>query len=259
MPRDLPRSVYPEIAFGGFSRVDGTVQFYARIQALLPESGVVLDVGCGRGRASEDPCEYRRRLCDLRAPGRRVIGIDVDSRGVENPLVDDFRKIDDVDHWPVADASVDVAVANSVVEHVARPKQFFAEAWRVLKPGGLLCFRTYNKWGYVGVCARLTPNRYHSKVTSFAQTDREEHDVFPTVYRCNTPRAVRRALVAQGFESCVYTLEAEPSYLSFSSVLYRLGSRLHRMIPPGLRWTILAFARKPAAAQSAQRASSAAG
>jgi SAM-dependent methyltransferase len=147
----------------------------------------------------------------------------------------------------VESESIDLAVANSVVEHVERPELFFAEAWRVLRPGGYLCFRTYNKWGYVGICARLTPNRYHSKVTSFAQRDRDEHDVFPTVYRCNTPGAVRRALRRQGYESCVYTLEAEPSYLRFSPFLYRLGSRVHRLIPPRLRWTILAFARKPAA------------
>jgi SAM-dependent methyltransferase len=245
MSKTLQESVYPETAFGGYSRVDGNVAFYARIQAILTSATTVLDIGCGRGRHADDPCAFRRFLCDLRAPGRVVLGIDVDPAGAANPLIDEFRHIDDVDHWPVESESIDVAVANSVVEHVQNPAQFFAEAWRVLRPGGHLCFRTYNKWGYVGICARLVPNRFHAKVTSFAQGDRKEHDVFPTVYRCNTPGAIRRALRRQGFASWVHASEAEPSYLRFSPLLYRIASHVHRIIPPPLRWCILAFAKKP--------------
>jgi SAM-dependent methyltransferase len=245
MAKSLAESVYPEIEFGGYSRVDGTVEFYSRVQSLLTPTARVLDIGCGRGKDADDPCAFRRALCDLRAPGRHVLGIDVDPAAATNPLVDEFRKIDDVDRWPLEAESVDLAVANSVIEHVEYPDRFFREAWRVLRPGGHLCFRTYNKWGYVGVCARLVPNRLHARTTSFVQTEREAHDVFPTLYRCNTPGAVRRALRRQGFHCLVYTAEAEPSYFRFSRLLYRLGAWFHKIIPPPFRWGILAFARKP--------------
>jgi len=63
---------YPESRFGGFSDVDGTVAFYARVQAILTPESVVLDVGCGRGAGlQDDRVEYRRdllRLC-VQAPG----------------------------------------------------------------------------------------------------------------------------------------------------------------------------------------------
>jgi SAM-dependent methyltransferase len=251
MNRDLAQRVYPEIAFGGYSRVDGTVSFYSRVQALLSPEATILDIGCGRGLQAEDPCTLRRALCDLRAPQRRVLGIDVDPEGAANPLVDEFRQIADTNHWPVETASIDLAIANSVVEHVAEPEKFFAEAWRVLRPGGYLCFRTYNKWAYVGVCARLVPNRLHAKVTARVQTERHEHDVFPTLYRCNTRRAVRRALGRQGFESIVLMHEAEPSYLQFSPLIYRVAAVLHRLFPPFMRWMIFAYARKPGGAASA--------
>jgi len=38
-------NVFPEIAFGGFSRCDGTLAFLLRAHALAPEAGVVLDIG----------------------------------------------------------------------------------------------------------------------------------------------------------------------------------------------------------------------
>lgn len=245
MTADLAERVYPEIAYGGYSRVDGTVAFYSRIQALMPPHAQVLDVGCGRGKDALDRCEFRRQLTDLRRPGRQVTGIDVDAAGTENPIIDAFQLIEDVDHWPVPDSAYDVVVANSVLEHVERPAQFFSEAWRTLRPGGYLCFRTYNRWGYVGLCARLIPNRHHSKVTSYAQEERDHQDVFPTLYRCNTPRAIKRALRTQGFRYFVYSIEAEPSYLRFSPILYRAGAIAHRLIPPSLRWSIMAFAQKP--------------
>ncbi len=244
MSKSLLEAVYPEATFGGYSRVDGTVAFYSRVQSLLGPGAVALDVGCGRGKDADDNCAFRRTLCDLRGKDRRVIGIDVDPAAFQNPLIDEFRKIDDVDRWPIGDEEVDLLVANSVLEHVQHPDRFFAEAWRVLRPGGVICLRTYNKRGYVGICARLVPNKFHAKVTGFAQGDREEHDVFPTVYRCNTPGAIRRALRRQGFDACVYAIETEPSYLKFSPILYRVGAVVHKLIPPPLRWTILAFGRK---------------
>ena len=252
MADSVAASVYPEINFGGYSRVDGSVEFYSRVQALLTPDATVLDVGCGRGRHAEDSCRFRQELSDFRGQGRRVVGIDVSDAGSANPLINEFRKIDDVDHWPVESGSIDLAIANSVVEHVERPQQFFAEAWRVLRPGGFLCFRTYNKWGYVGICARIVPNSMHAKVTGYVQRDRKEHDVFPTLYRCNTPGKVRRALRSQGFRYFVYTIEAEPSYLRFSPLLYRIGATVHTLIPPAFRWVILAYGQKPTEASGAR-------
>lgn len=71
----------------------------------------------------------------MRGANRTVIGIDVDPGGRKNRSLDSFRLIEDVDHWPVEDASVDLVLADYVLEHVGNPEQFFRETWRVLKPG----------------------------------------------------------------------------------------------------------------------------
>src|SRR3954452_7997261 len=80
---------YPEINAGGFSRVDSTVDFYTRINALLDHGMTVMDYGAGRGRAAEDPVPFRRRLTTLKGKVRKVVGADVDPVVLTNPLVDE--------------------------------------------------------------------------------------------------------------------------------------------------------------------------
>lgn len=237
---------YPETAFGGFSDVDGTVTFYTRVNALLQPSFTVLDIGCGRGSHAEDSTVFRRNLRTLKGKCKQVIGIDVDETSRVNPFLDEFRLIEGR-QWPVDDASVDLCVSDNVLEHIASPDDFFSECARVLRTAGVLCLRTPSTLHYGALLARLIPNRFHPWITAKVQSHRKEVDVFPTLYKCNTVRKIRTMIHRHGFESCVYNHEAEPAYLSFSSVAYRLGVLYGRACPRILSANIFGFARKKAA------------
>jgi SAM-dependent methyltransferase len=246
------RVFYPESRFGGFSDVDGTVAFYARVQAMLTPDSVVLDVGCGRGVGlQDDRLLYRRDLRRLRGRCQQVIGIDVDPDGASNSGLDEFHLLDvSGEGWPVADGSIDMIVSDFVLEHVDTPEAHFAEVARVLKPGGVYCARTSNRIGYVGLAARLVPNRRHAQVLKRVQRGRAEVDVFPTRYRVNTVWALRRALRNAGLDGIAYGYEAEPSYLGFSSWAYAFGKVLHAVTPSPLRTCLFVFACKPAGTES---------
>lgn len=239
----LLQRFYPESRFGGFSRYDGTVAFYARVHSLLPKAGIVLNVGCGRGRFVEDPVPYRRQLSQLRGDAGKVIGLDVDPAARENPGVDEFRLIKG-HSWPVADCEADLIVCDFVLEHVVDPFQFFAEAARALKVNGCLCLRTTNLISYVGIVARLVPNRRHADVVNRVQSEREARDVFPAVYRCNSHGRLRRTLRQSGFDPVVYGVDAEPSYLQFSAFFYALGVLHQKLVPRLFAPCLFAFARK---------------
>ena len=71
MKRDHRKLGYPEIEFGGFSDVDGSVIFYSRVTALLTPDMIMVDFGCGRGASSEDAVVYRRNLRSFRGRVRR--------------------------------------------------------------------------------------------------------------------------------------------------------------------------------------------
>ena len=234
---------YPEVTVGGFTHVDATVAFYARINSLLQPSSVILDVGCGRGAAVDDPVPWRRDLQRLNGKCKRVVGADVDPDAATNPWIDEFHLIED-NRLPLPDAEVDLCFADAVVEHLADVDLFFSECARVLRPGGHLLVRTPNAWNYATIATRLVPNRFHSRVLAQVQPSRKHEDIFPTVYRCNTARQLRRQLERNGMHAVVVPFESEPAYLSFSRGLYALGVLHQRYAPKLLKRTLMAFGTK---------------
>lgn len=234
---------YPESRFGGFTQIDGTVAFYSRVQALARPSSVVVDFGCGRGAYASDPIPFRRDLRIFKEKVSRVIGLDANTAGAENPFLDEFHCLEEL-RWPLDDNSADLVICDNVLEHLPETDSFFAEARRVLRPGGTVCIRTPNRWNYIALISRLVPNRSHAAVLAKAKPGLPGEDIFSTYYRCNTLPALRRALAQQGFTAVVYGYEAEPTYLSFSRAAYALGM-LHQKLAPGVfRTTLFAFGER---------------
>jgi SAM-dependent methyltransferase len=226
------QSFYPESRFAGFTTVDGTIAFYARVQALTHPDSILVDFGCGRGAYINDPIPFRRNLRIFKGKVRRVIGLDVGSAGANNPFLDEFHCLS-APNWPLEQESVDLVVCDNVLEHLPDPQTFFIEARRVLKPSGMVCIRTPNRWNYIALLSRLLPGRSRSQALLKAKPALAEEDAFPTFYRCNTLPALRRALSACGFDAVVCGYEAEPTYLSFSRFAYAFGV-LHQKLAPGM-------------------------
>src|SRR5262245_29252165 len=60
---DPTSSFFPEVGAGGFSRIDSTIQFYQRVNALVDPKFALLDFGAGRGvHCFDDSVSYRREL-----------------------------------------------------------------------------------------------------------------------------------------------------------------------------------------------------
>ncbi len=234
---------YPESKFGGFTDIDGTITFYTRVNALIDRSFVVLDVGCGRGYYNENQTPVRRNLRMLKGKANKIIGIDVDKKAQSNPFIDQFILIND-DKWTIDTNSIDLILCDNVLEHIEKTDIFFTEASRVLKTGGYICIRTPNSFSYIALFSKLIPNRHHSKITQIVQNERKEDDVFPTYYRCNTIWKIRSMLNKYGYDQIVYGYEAEPSYLSFSKIVYMLGVLHQKFALRCLRASIFAFGRK---------------
>ncbi len=108
------------------------------IQMLQPGQ-TVLDLGSGGGidcfRAAQQV-----------GPEGRVIGVDMTPEMIDRArrnarqlgLTNVEFRLGEIEHLPVADASVDVIISNCVINLVPDKRQVFREAYRVLRPGGQL-------------------------------------------------------------------------------------------------------------------------
>ena len=107
---------------------------------LLTTTTKVLDVGCGAGFLSNELAKNQLQVTgvDLSEESLRVAGKYDMTKSVCYHTADAY-------HLPFADASFDVLTAMDFLEHVERPADVIKEFSRVLKPGGLFIFHTFNR------------------------------------------------------------------------------------------------------------------
>lgn len=100
----------------------------------------VLDIGCGGGFLTNH----------LAKCGHVVTGIDLSPSSLEAARKNDGTKsvkyiAGNAYQLPFEDGSFDAACAMDILEHVENPDLLLQEAARVLRPGGLFFFHTFNR------------------------------------------------------------------------------------------------------------------
>jgi SAM-dependent methyltransferase len=128
---DPVRRLNPRMVDSDWLVMRGMAREIRALAAKLGRPGsVVIDYGCGN-------MPYRPLF---EAAGCRYLGADFE--GTPDIAIGPEGHID------VADASADLVVSFQVLEHVRDLGAYFAEARRVLKPGGRLLLSTHGVWLY---------------------------------------------------------------------------------------------------------------
>ena len=203
---------------------DGLTPYRSYEKVILDHIGhgsVVLDAGCGRTAPV---------LQKLVGYGKYLIGIDV--CGLQKAKGNDSLYLlkSDLQTISLRDNSVDVVISRSVLEHIGNPEKAYREIHRILKPGGHFIFLTPNFYDYASLLAKMIPNRFHSRIVRLTE-GRDEDDTFPTYYRSNTERDIKKLAKTTGFEvTLIDYLGQYPSYFMFNPMLFILGTVYDKMI-----------------------------
>jgi SAM-dependent methyltransferase len=218
----------------------GDTGLFRILETILPEKGVVLDLGCGDNSL----------LAPFRTQERRLWGTDLQAHpNLQNPGW--FRLMDSDGRIPFVDETFDVVASCWVLEHVEDPVPFLQEVARVLRPGGAFVSLSVSSSHYVTWITRLVgwlPHRFTQGIVHRLY-GREHHDTFPTHFRLNSTRRLRNASFAAGLELGAMHRAANPGYFSFFRPLECLAIvtdwAVSRMLPACGKIFFVATMRKP--------------
>lgn len=107
------------------------------LMEVLPTSGHILDLGCGDGVTAG---------AWIAANGYQHLGVDISRAALDRSHRRGLRviQIGSADALPFDDSTFEAVVCIDVLEHLFEPHHAVAEAYRVLRPGGLMVATTPN-------------------------------------------------------------------------------------------------------------------
>lgn len=145
---NINNDFYDELGEGWYTASDHPIALLraenrVRVPWIIGEIGkdkTVLDVGCGAGLLTNA----------LAKEGHRVFGIDLSAASLKTAAGRDETgqvnyQLANAYALPYPASTFDVVCAMDILEHVEEPGRLIAEASRVLKPGGVFFFHTFNR------------------------------------------------------------------------------------------------------------------
>ncbi len=170
--KTINNEFYDDLAEGWYTSYDHPIALLRaentlRVPWIIEQIGknkIVLDIGCGAGILTNA----------LAQAGHTTFGIDLSANSLTIARKQDAThsvsyQVANAYSLPYPDHSFEVVCAMDILEHVEEPSLLISEASRVLKPGGLFFFHTFNRnlLSYLLVikgvewCVRNTPKNMH--------------------------------------------------------------------------------------------------
>lgn len=214
-----------------------TETYAALVRSYLDPASRVLDLGCGRGGLIEQ----------LDHPPSLITGVDPDWLSLtEHRLASIDRAAASGARLPFRSESYDLILASWLFEHLPDPTGMLRQVHRILKPGGVILFITPNGRHPVAYL-----NRFLGRLAGVQSVivrslyGREGEDTFPTHYLANTTEQLADLCRETGLEQITLTAIPDPTYLAFTSGLFRLACLLEDNLPQSRYIHLVGVLKRP--------------
>ena len=171
--------------------------YEALVEELVANETRWLDVGCGRNLfpSNEPLAELLSARCKL------LVGVDPDPTLAENPFV--HEKVAMPIETFRSEAKFDLVTMRMVAEHVAQPGELANTLAQCMVPGGHVVVYTVNRLSPVPLVTSVVPFALHHPIKRlFWRAERK--DTFPTCFRMNTRRRLRKIFESAGFAEAFF-------------------------------------------------------
>jgi len=192
-----PDHVHEANVFGAYRKL-GTIAL------SHPDVARVADVGAGR--EWQFPAYYKRWY------GIELIGLDIDAEEMAHNQALDRRVVCDATGViPLDDASVDLVMVHSGIEHFPDNARFMENMARILRPGGFMLAQFPSRYAPFALANRMLPAWLARRVLRLSMGDTEALG-FKAHYDRTNYAAFARLAQAAGFTEIYYL----PGYFSSS-------------------------------------------
>lgn len=135
-----------------------------KIAECVPESAMVLDVGCGQGQV----------LVKVAPKAKDIVGVELAPTRIKESIARIGRYkvkntplvLSDALDLCFRDETFDMVIASEIIEHVISDRRLLQECYRVLKSEGLLIITTPNAFNLYNILRAITSSmkRKHTKI-----------------------------------------------------------------------------------------------
>lgn len=217
--RWTPDHVHEANVFGAYRKLGTIVLSH-------PKVSTVADVGAGK--KWQFPVYYKDWY------KINLIGLDIDGDEMSgNDALDERIVCNVMDGIPLPDDSVDLVMVHSGIEHFKDNEHFLHNAFRILRPGGLILAQFPGRYAPFAIANRILPSWMAKRLLKISMGDSDDLG-FKTYYDRTSYRAFSALATHVGFDEIYYTPGYfSSSYFGFFSPLYAL-SYTYDMVRYGL-------------------------
>jgi SAM-dependent methyltransferase len=184
--------------------------YWSIIDGHLASNMMVLDIGAGK----------KSMLSLFVGRGITAVGLDVCHEALKSNEFLSYRVVGDAQRLPFKAGAFDFIVSQWLLEHLPSPQFFFKEACRCLRKGGSFAVVSNSLLCPLMLFNAVMPGKLRDGIKRKLLPKEVEEDTFPTFYRANTQRRLRRLVRSTELKEKFFIYASDLSFFIFNRILF---------------------------------------